>query len=156
MKARIVAVCAICAAAALGCSRSNTLPAATTSAFEQAFTKHDLAACLALFTNDAQILPQHGPVISGSTEIEAFLKDNMTPVTSFDTETQMTLVDGDLGVEQGAYRVRDVRRGSDVEMGKYVHVWRRQGGEWKLHRIIYNTNVEPRADIAIESADDES
>ena len=49
----------------------------------------------------------------------------MTPKVAYDTDTEMTLVRGDLAVEQGRYRVRNVRRGSDVEEGKYLHVWRR-------------------------------
>ena len=147
--------CVLCAAALLGCSRSGTLPADVTSAYEQAFTKHDLAACVALFTDDAQILPQHGPAVAGRQEIEAYLKDNMTPVVAFDTDTEMTLVRGDLAVEQGRYRVRNVRRGSDIEEGKYVHVWRRVQGDWKLYRMIFNTDVEPRTEVAIEPAREE-
>jgi ketosteroid isomerase-like protein len=151
MKARIVALYILCAAAALGCAPNDgTLPAGVTGSYEQAFTRHDLPALLELFTADAQILPQHGPVVSGREEIEEFLKSSMTPVASFDTETEMTLVKGDLGVEQGRYRVRNVRRGSDVEQGKYLHVWRRVGDDWKLHRVIYNTDVEPRTEVAIE------
>ena len=63
----------------LGCSRSETLPAGVTGALEQAITRHDLAASVALFADDAQILPQHGPAIRGRQEIEAYLKDSMTP-----------------------------------------------------------------------------
>jgi ketosteroid isomerase-like protein len=150
MRIRILATYVVCVAAAFGCSRSDTLPDEVTGAFEQAFTRHDLPASLALFTEDAQVLPQHGPVVNGRAEIEHWLKNSMTPVASFDTETEMTLVSGELGIEQGRYRVRNVRRGSDVEQGKYLHVWRRAGDGWKLYRIIYNTDVEPGAEVAIE------
>lgn len=154
MKASIAAILALCAVAALGCSRSGKLPAETTGAFEQAFTRHDLPAVLELFTDDAEILRQHGPTVSGREEIEQYFKDSMTPRVAFDTETEMTLVNGDLGVEQGRYRVRDLRRGADVEEGKYLHVWRRGGGGWKLHRVIYNTDVEPRTEVAVMPADE--
>jgi uncharacterized protein (TIGR02246 family) len=154
MKAGIAAILALCALAALGCSRSAKLPAETTGAFEQAFTRHDLPAVLDLFTEDAQILPQHGRTVTGREEIEEYFKDSLTPRAAFDTETEMTLVSGDLGVEQGRYRVRDLRRGSNVEEGKYVHVWRRQGGGWRLHRIIYHTDVEQRTEVAVVPADE--
>ncbi len=39
----------------------------------------------------------------------------------------MSLIRNDIAIEQGHYRVRDVRRGSDVEEGKYLHVWRNRG-----------------------------
>ena len=79
----------------------------------------------------------------------------MTPKVVYDTDTEMTLVRGDLAVEQGRYRVRNVRRGSDVEEGKYLHVWRRVQDDWKLYRIIYNTDVEPRTEVSIEPAREE-
>ena len=149
------AACVLCAAAMLGCSRADTLPADVTGALEQAFTRHDIAACVALFTDDAQILPQHGPPIRGRQEIQAYFDDSMNPRVTYDTDTEMSIVRGDLAVEQGRYRVRNVRRGSDVEEGKYVHVWRREGNDWKLYRMIYNTDVEPRTEVSIEPAREE-
>lgn len=150
-----MATCVLCAAAILGCSRSDTLPANVTGALEQAFTRHDLAATVALFTDDAQILPQHGPTIRGRQEIEAYFEDSMTPKVVYDTDTELTLVRGDLGIEQGRYRMRNVRRGLDVEEGKYLHVWRLVQNDWKLYRIIYNTDVEPHTEVSIEPAREE-
>jgi ketosteroid isomerase-like protein len=155
MKVGTFATCVLCAASILGCSRTETLPADVTGALEQAITRHDLAASVALFSDDAQILPQHGPAVSGRQEIEAYLNEWTTPKVTYDTDTELTLVRGDLGVEQGRYRIRNVRRGSDVEDGKYLHVWRRVGNDWKLYRIIYNTDVAPRTAVSIEPAREE-
>ena len=155
MKVGTFAMWVLCAASLLGCSRTDTLPADVTGALEQAITRHDLAASVALFSDDAQILPQHGPAVRGRQEIEAYLNDWTTPKVTYDTDTELTLVRGDLGVEQGRYRIRNVRRGSDVEDGKYLHVWRRVGNDWKLYRIIYNTDVAPRTEVSIEPAREE-
>ena len=155
MKRSTFAICVLCGAAILGCSRNDTLPADVTGALEQAITRHDLAATVALFADDAEILPQHSPAIRGREEIEAYFKDSITPKVAYDTDTEMTLVRGDLAVEQGRYRVRNVRRGSDVEDGKYLHVWRRMGNDWKLYRLIYNTDVEPRTQVSVEPAREE-
>ncbi len=155
MKVGTFATWVLCAASMLGCSRTETLPADVTGALEQAITRHDLAASVALFSDDAQILPQHGPAVRGRQEIEAYLNDWTTPKVTYDTDTELTLVRGDLGVEQGRYRIRNVRRGSDVEDGKYLHVWRRVGNDWKLYRIIYNTDVAPRTEVSIEPAREE-
>lgn len=149
------AACVLCAAAMLGCSGSGTLPTEVTSALEQAFTRHDVPACVALFAEDAQILPQHGPAIRGRREIEAYFNDGMNPRVTYDTDTEMSIVRGDLAVEQGRYRVRNVRRGSDVEEGKYLHVWRRVDNDWKLYRMIFNTDFEPRTEVSIEPAREE-
>jgi hypothetical protein len=90
--------------------------------------------------------------IRGRQEIEAYLQDTITPNAQYGTDTEMTLVNGDLAVEQGRYRIRNVRRGADVEEGKYLNVWRRSGTSWKLYRMIYNTDVEPRTEVSVEPA----
>lgn len=145
----IGAICGLLCLAVTGCASDDTLPRSVVQAFEQAFNRDDIAACVALFTEDAQILPEHGPIVSGREGIKQFLKDQMTPVVMFDTNDDMTLVREDLAIEQGTYRVRDVRRGEDIELGKYLHVWRNVNGDWKLYRMIYNTDVAPRAEVSV-------
>jgi len=145
----IGAICGLLCLAVTGCASDDTLPRSVVQAFEQAFNRDDIAACVALFTEDAQILPEHGPIVSGREGIKQFLKDQMTPVVMFDTSDDMTLVREDLAIEQGTYRVRDLRRGVDIELGKYLHVWRNVNGDWKLYRMIYNTDVAPRAEVSV-------
>jgi ketosteroid isomerase-like protein len=136
------------------CSQS-TLPRETVQAFEQAFNRDDVDGAVALFTDDAQILPQNGPVVIGKANITEFLRDQMTPVVSFNTDTDLSLVRGDIAIEQGHYSVRNVRRGSDIEEGKYLHVWRNVGGQWKIYRIMYNTDVAPAANVSVAVAEEE-
>lgn len=138
-----------------GCAnRSDVLPKSVVQSFEQAFNADDLDACLALFDDDAQILPERGPAVSGRDGIAEFLKDQMTPVVSFNTEADMSMIRADIAIEQGHYRVRDVRRGSDVEEGKYLHVWRNRGAGWKLYRVMYNTDVAAPTAVSIAQAED--
>ncbi|MGC4091978.1 MAG: DUF3225 domain-containing protein [Polyangiaceae bacterium] len=128
---------------------ARTLPAEVTQSFEMAFSRNDLPGCMALFADDAQILPEHGEVIIGKPGIESFLKNQMTPVVSFNTVSTMTLVRGDIGIDQGQFKVRDVRHGADIELGKYIHIWKKIKGDWKLYRIIYNTDVAPRGEVSV-------
>jgi uncharacterized protein (TIGR02246 family) len=136
-----------------GCgTSSDSLPSSVVQSFEQAFNSDDLDATLALFDDDAQILPERGPAVSGRNDIAAFLKDQMTPVVSFNTEADMSMIRNDIAIEQGHYRVRDVRRGSDVESGKYMHVWRNRGQGWKLYRVMYNTDVATSTAVSVAQA----
>ncbi len=130
----------------------SELPQGLTQEFEIAFTKHDLDALLALFADDAQILPEHGLVVEGKENLAEFLKNSMTPVVSFNTFTDMLLVRGDLAVEQGHFTVRNIKRGANIEYGKYMHVWRKEDGDWKLYRLIYNTDVAPKGEAVVEGA----
>jgi ketosteroid isomerase-like protein len=133
-----------------GCdTRNETLPKSVVQSFEQAFNADDLDATVALFDDDAQILPERGAAITGREGISAFLKDQMTPVVSFNTEADMSLVRKDIAIEQGHYRVRDLRRGSDVEAGKYMHVWRNRGEGWKLYRVMYTTDVAAPTTVSV-------
>jgi len=145
----IATLCGLLCLVVAGCAREETLPASVIESFERTFNDDDIAACAALFTDDAQILPQHGPIVSGRAGIEQFLRDQMNPVVMFDTTADMTLVREDVAIEQGQYRVRDVRRGADIELGKYLHVWRNVNGHWKLYRIIYNTDVAPGTEVSV-------
>ncbi|HWK51060.1 MAG TPA: nuclear transport factor 2 family protein [Steroidobacter sp.] len=136
-----------------GCStRNETLPKSVVQSFEQAFNADDLDAVMMLFDDEAQILPERGAAITGRDGISAFLKDQMTPVVSFNTEADMSLIRKDIAIEQGHYRVRDVRRGSDVEEGKYMHVWRNRGQGWKLYRVMYNTVIAAPTTVSISVA----
>jgi ketosteroid isomerase-like protein len=135
-----------------GCSRTEALPKSVVQSFEQAFNADDLDGCLALFDDEAQILPERGPAVSGREGIADYLKNQMTPVVSFDTEAVMTMIRNDVAIEQGQFRVRDVRRGSDIEEGKYLHVWRNRGSGWKLYRVMYNTDYAPDTEVSIAQA----
>jgi ketosteroid isomerase-like protein len=136
-----------------GCgTSSDSLPSSVVQSFEQAFNSDDLDATLALFDDDAQILPERAPAISGREGIAAYLKDQMTPVVSFNTEADMSMIRNDIAIEQGHYRVRDVRRGSDVEAGKYMHVWRNRGHGWKLYRVMYNTDTAAPTAVSVAQA----
>jgi ketosteroid isomerase-like protein len=140
----------------LSCARNEELPSEVIHAFELAFNKDDIAACMQLFTEDAQVLPEHGEVIADHAGIEKFLKDSMTWSISFNTLTDMTLVRGDLAIEQGQFKYRDIRRGSDIEWGKYLHVWRKVRGDWKLYRIIYNADEAPAVEVSVEPVTSEA
>lgn len=139
----------------VACVRNGELTSDITQAFELAFSTDDIEACMALIADDAQVLPEYGPAVTDRASIEKFFKDQMGPVIAFDTTSEMSLVRGDLAIEQGQFKVRDVRRGSNVELGKYLHVWKKQRGEWKLFRIIYNADVAPKGEVSVEPAEPE-
>jgi ketosteroid isomerase-like protein len=131
-----------------GCTPGEqALPNEVTTAMETAFNRNDVQACADLYTDDAEIIAEDAPVVRGKTAIRAFFRDQMTRDTSFDTDTTVNIVSGDLAFEQGTYRVRDVRRGVDVEYGEFLNVWRRENGEWKNFRSMFNTTQAPRGDV---------
>jgi ketosteroid isomerase-like protein len=47
---------------------------------------------------------------------------------------------GDIACEVGTYRLTG-DGGTVLDAGKYVVVWKKEDGAWKLHRDIWNSSV---------------
>ena len=134
-----------------GCSSADgRLPPAVTSEVTRDFNEGDALRTAADYTDDAEILaPQH-PAVQGKAAIVAFFKANIDKYISFENDTAWSLVRGDVAIEQGAYTVRNVRVGENVETGKYIRVWRRtNNGTWKLYRDMYSSDSETPAAVSV-------
>lgn len=108
--------------------------------FMTAFRAGDAAAVAACYTRDAQLLPANSDAVAGTAAITAFWRDIIAAgiadvrLETIDVESQ-----GDLAVEQGRYALTGAD-GGPVDEGKYLVLWHRDGGEWKLHRDIWTTS----------------
>jgi ketosteroid isomerase-like protein len=145
---------ALACTAVAGCTPGEqALPNDVITAMETAFNRSDIKGCADLYAEDAEIIAEDAPVVRGKKAILAFFRDQVARDISFDTDTTVNIVSGDLAFEQGTYRVRDVRRGVDVEYGEFLNVWRRMDGEWKNYRSMFNTTQAPRADVTFSPDD---
>ena len=131
------------------------LPAAVTTALETAFNKGDIQACIDLYTDDAEIIAEDAPVVRGKSAIEGFFKNEVSKDIAFDTDSRMSVVSGDVAMEQGTYRVRNVVQGLDVESGDYMNVWRRTKGEWKAYRSMYNVTMSRSTVVSVTPENDD-
>jgi ketosteroid isomerase-like protein len=135
-----------------GCTSTHDtpLPKDVTTALETAFNKGDIAACAELYTDDAEIISKQSSPVRGKEAIGKFFKDQFAREILFDTDTTVSVVSGDVAMEQGTYRVRNVVRGVDVEFGDYLNVWRKlPDGKWKAYRSMYNVTKAPIALVSI-------
>lgn len=142
---------AVMALALTACSgRDETLPAEVTTAIETAFNRDDPDACAAAFAEGAEILPEGSQTVSGREAIRGWWAEQTARNISYDTSVVQQIVRNDLAVEEGTYRVRDVAAGVDVEVGKYLTVWKRIDHDWKVHLLIYNTNIVRGTAVSVE------
>ena len=143
----------VCAALA-GCTDADTrLPPAVTASVARDFNEGDPATTAAIYADDAEILaPQH-PAIRGKPAIVAFFKANIDKNLGFENDSTWSLVRGDMAIEQGAYHVRNVGVGADVEAGKYIRIWKRIDGTWKLYRDMYSSDNETAAAVSVTTGD---
>jgi uncharacterized protein (TIGR02246 family) len=118
---------------------------AANAKFGAAWGKKDAAAITALYTANATLLPPHAARATGSEAILEFWKAGLAgapPVAKLTTgEVE---VHGDTAHEVGTYEV-SAADGKVIDKGKYVVVWKREGGQWKMHRDIWNSDMPPAA-----------
>jgi uncharacterized protein (TIGR02246 family) len=105
--------------------------------FEEAARKGDLDRIASLYTPDAIAFPPDGPLVKGRDAIKQMwgtvaqqigLKDVRLATLDFEQA-------GDTGYEVGEATLT-VSSGTAVV--KFVVVWKKIGGQWRLHRDIWN------------------
>jgi ketosteroid isomerase-like protein len=111
--------------------------------WEAAVKKGDGAAIAALYTATAQLLPASSEVVSGTAAVQKFWQGALdsgirgAKLTTLEVEGH-----GDSAHEVGAYELSDAA-GKLLDRGKYVVIWKRDKGGWKLHRDIWTTSQVP-------------
>lgn len=113
--------------------------------FEAAFDAGDAAAVAEVYTEDGQILPPNYEPMSGKPAIQAFWQGAMDMgIVAAKLETVELDVLGDTAVEVGKGTL--FAAGDQVaDEAKYIVVWKREKGEWRWDRDIWNSSL-PIAD----------
>jgi uncharacterized protein (TIGR02246 family) len=106
-----------------------------------AFSTGDSAALAAMYTPNAQLFPMHSEVVSGREAIQQFWQGVMASGVKGATLTTLEVDEqGETVYEVGQYELRG--EGHKVlDHGKYVVVWKRTQGQWRLHRDIWNSTL---------------
>ncbi len=115
---------------------------ATNRQFEEAFARGDAAACAAVYTDDAKILPPDSPVLTGKQAAQALWQSFIDMGVKRVSLQRLELEDmGDRAVERGAATVEIEGEGGQTTQasGKFIVLWRRQAdGAWKWHWDCFN------------------
>ena len=129
--------------------RSSGIMEAIT-AIDEKFTGYynggNTAGMAELYTENGQLLPPGGDIISGREAIQIFwqgVKEMGIKTVRLDTVEAEGF--GDTAVEIGKY-ILSGDTGNIIDRGKYLVVWKQVGGQWKLHRDIWNSSLSPQGD----------
>jgi len=112
--------------------------------FMAAFKRGDAAGVAACYAEDAWLLPPNGSIVTGAPDITVFWQGMMKlGIKEARLETKLLEERGDLAVEVGQYTltIQPEGAGAITDVGKYVVVWKDDGGTWKLHIDIWNTSA---------------
>jgi uncharacterized protein (TIGR02246 family) len=101
----------------------------------------DSAAIVNMYTDDARILPPNADPVIGRPAIEALTSVYMAfGITEFREETTAFYGNQEMLVDEGTYFLA-YDEGRQSETGKYLNIWRKERGEWKIHSNMWNTNA---------------
>lgn len=116
---------------------------AANAEFSAAVAKGNSAELAALYTADGQVMPAGSDPIRGMESIEKLWQRIISSgIADISLKTVEVFAQGSTATEVGQYELRD-QAGKVLDHGKYIVIWRHEGGHWKLHRDMFSTNVAP-------------
>jgi uncharacterized protein (TIGR02246 family) len=99
------------------------------------------AGMAALYTENGQLLPPNSDFVTGRQAIQGFFQ------AFFDMGIKEAVLEsveveghGDTAIEVGKYTLKG-EGGQELDAGKYIVIWKREEGQWKLHRDIFNSSM---------------
>ena len=111
--------------------------------FMATFGQQDAAGMASLYTANGQLLPANSDVVSGAAGIQAFWQGAFDQGLREAVLETVELEDhGDTATEVGRYTLT-ADGGAVADQGKYIVIWKNDGGAWKLHRDIWTTSQPP-------------
>ena len=111
--------------------------------YSERFMSNDSIFYADRYCLDAQVFSPGMPAVIGRDSIRAFFYNKGN-----NDEVKIELPAGniygneELVVEEGSYNFPDGKGGS-VDKGKFMALWKKEEGKWKLFREIWNTDMLP-------------
>jgi uncharacterized protein (TIGR02246 family) len=124
--------------------RIRNVIAAVNEKLMAAIQAADTAGIVALYTEDARLLPPNGPMIEGTEAILAFWQEALRlGIRRADLEIVDVEARDDLAYEVGHFMLTIEAQGGErvTSKGKYVVVWKNEELSWKRHASIWNANA---------------
>ena len=104
-------------------------------------------AMASVYEEEAIILPPSWPAAKGTGQIRKFLKTYLaqlagggyTPAVARAVEIG---VSGNIGFRSGTYLIKNAS-GDTMDSGKWLEIWSKSGGEWRISKDIWNSDSLP-------------
>ncbi|MCD4710486.1 MAG: DUF4440 domain-containing protein [Bacteroidales bacterium] len=108
--------------------------------FMEAFSSGDAGAVSLHYTSNALLYPSNSDIINGRNAIKEFWSGTMRQgIGKAVLETVAAEGYGDVVIEEGRYTL--YAGDQMVDKGKYIVIWEKEDGVWKLQRDIWNTSM---------------
>lgn len=142
--ARSAVICGIVTAAtvitAFGQSNMQATIQAANDRFVATFAAGNAGGLAATYTADAMAFPPGSEIVKGRAAIQKMWQGVIdSGVKSATLSTTEVESHGDVAHEVGKYAMKDAS-GKVLDSGKYLVVWKREQGTWRIHRDIWNSS----------------
>ena len=145
----IATICSI-ALPALAADESGRIRAGTAS-WMQSFNSGNAGGVVALYADDAVLMPPNAPQARGVAAIkEAIAKEIASAKkggVTLSVGTDEVGITGDMAWHAGTYLAKD-KGGKVVDGGKFIEVWEKKNGKWRIVRDMWNSDGAPAAPAA--------
>jgi ketosteroid isomerase-like protein len=119
---------------------------AGTVLWTDAYNAGEVDKIVALYTEDAVVMPANAPALIGHAAIKDFLTKDIAAAKAEGLTDKDGVGDvgisGDLAWHAGTSSVSNAA-GKTIETGKYIEVWHRINGKWLMIRDIWNDDAPP-------------
>lgn len=115
----------------------------TNEKFMEMFRQGDAEGIAELYTQDGMVLPPNSEIIEGKQQIKDFWKAaiDMMGIKSVQLQTQEIEAQNNMAYERGRAMIYG-EGDQEIDDSKYIVIWKRENGTWKLHRDIFNSNLK--------------
>jgi ketosteroid isomerase-like protein len=112
-----------------------------TNRFTEAHITKDTAYLNNIFTDDARIFPPNSEIVTGKNAISQLNTDWVNyGIYEFKEVSTSFYGNEEYLIDEGNYHLL---YGEDnvIDNGKYINIWKKVNGEWKIYSNIWNTNL---------------
>jgi len=129
---------------------------AGTASWMQSFNAGNAGAVVALYADDAALMPPNAPQARGIVAIKEAIAKEIAGAkkagVTLSVATDEVGVAGDMAWHAGTYVAKD-KGGKTVDAGKFLEAWERKNGKWRIVRDIWNSDAAPAAPAATPAAE---
>jgi len=143
-KIALIAAVLVAACASMPANDAETAIRKMDRDFSAAATAGNLDGMMAIYADDAVLMPPNFPAFRGRDAVRqfwgGFLGAGKIDAT---VEADRVIQSGDLAVELGHYNLKITPKGGGAPIednGKFTLTWQRRGGQWKGIYDIFNSD----------------
>jgi ketosteroid isomerase-like protein len=109
--------------------------------FTKAHITGDSAFLVNIFTQDAKVFAPNSDIVIGRPAIAVVNSQYLKlDIKEFREETTAFYGNEDYLIDEGNYYFR-YGKDNTIDKGKYLNVWKKEAGDWKIYSNIWNSNM---------------